>query len=137
MNLAGFAAAVRGVAARCEADLARECAQVAAREYHAALEITTPVLTGALRESMHVISVTGGGAVAVAEVGSDLIYARFRNDGGTIRVKHARVLTDGTRFFGKEVHQAGARYIEKAEAWAEGPIRAACQVKLDEMITLP
>lgn len=138
MNLAGFAAAVKGVAERADAELATECARVAAREYLAALAITTPVLTGALRESEHVFGVTGGGAVAVAEVGSELIYAEFRNNGGTIHSKGPWPLRNRAtnQVFGRVVHQAGSHYIERAADWAQGPIAAACQVKLDEIVRL-
>jgi hypothetical protein len=138
VNLAEFAGACKALAERAEADLARECAQAAAREYLAALHVTTPVLTGALRESEHVMGVTGGGPVAVAEVGSELIYARFRNFGGTIHSKGPWPLRNRAtgQVFGRSVTQAGSHYIENAEAWAEGPIRAACQARLDEMIRL-
>ena len=91
MDLAGFGAAVRDVASRAEASLASDCARTAAREFLGALQVTTPVETGALRASEHVFGVTGGGAVAVAVVGSDLIYAHFRNFGGTITKQVARV----------------------------------------------
>jgi hypothetical protein len=136
VNLAGFAAAAKAMAGRAEEGLAVECARTAAREYLAALHITTPVRSGALRASEHVFSVSGSGAAATAVVGSELVYARFRNYGGTIRVKRARVLTDGSRFFGREVHQHGAHYIEGAEGVARGPIRAACQIRLDEYLRL-
>lgn len=137
MDLAGFAGAVRDLAARAEAELAGECARVAAREFLAALDVTTPVRSGELRRSMHTFSVSGGGAVAVAVVGSDLIYAKFRNDGGTIHVRRAKVLgTPAVGFFGKSVTQAGAHYMEAAEADAAGLIAAACKIKLDEIIRL-
>jgi Bacteriophage HK97-gp10, putative tail-component len=136
VNLAEFAAAARAAAGRAEESLAVDCARVAAREYLAALHVTTPVQSGALRASERVFSVSGSGTEAAAVVGSELVYARFRNYGGTIRVKRARVLTDGTRFFGREVHQHGSHYIEAAEGEAAGPIRAACQVKLDEFLRL-
>lgn len=126
MDLAGFAAEVRALAVRAETGLARDCAGAAARELLAALEVTTPVRSGALRASERIFSVSGGGPVAVAVVGSDLIYAKFRNDGGTIRVKRAKVLTDGAHFFGKQVTQHGSHYMERGEAEALGPIQAAC-----------
>jgi hypothetical protein len=134
LNLAEFAAAAKALATRAETELAGECARVAAREYLAALDVTTPVLSGALRASERVFAVSGGGPVAVAVVGSDLIYARFRNNGGTIRVKHAKVLTDGSRFFGREVHQHGSHYMERGEGLAAGPIRASCQIMLDDFL---
>jgi len=138
VNLAEFAAAMRDVAVRADAELASECARVASREYLAALAVTTPVLTGALRESEHVMSLSGGGAVAVAEVGSELIYAKFRNDGGTITSHGPWPLRNREtgQVFGRQVTQAGSHYIERAADWAEGPIAAACQVKLDEIVTL-
>jgi len=136
VDLAGFAAAVKGIAERADAELAPECARTAAREFLGALQVTTPVESGALRESERIFSVSGAGPVAVAVVGSDLIYAKFRNDGGTIRVKHAKLLTDGTRFFGKQVTQAGSHYMERGEAEAAGPIEAACRAYLDEFLRL-
>ncbi len=137
MNLAGFAAEVKALAERAEAGLASECAEAAAREFRAALDVTVPVLSGDLRDSMHTMSVSGGGAVAVAVVGSDLIYARFRNDGGTITSKGPWPLrsADG-RVFGRQVTQQGSHYMERAEGWAEGPIAATCRVKLDDFLHL-
>jgi Bacteriophage HK97-gp10, putative tail-component len=137
VDLAGFAAEVRALAARAESGLARDCAGAAARELLAALEVTTPVRTGALRASERIFSVSGGGPAAVAVVGSDLVYAKFRNDGGTIRVKHAKVLgTPAVGFFGKKVTQAGAHYMEAAEAEAIGPIQAACASIVADFLTL-
>ena len=108
VNLAEFAGACKAAADRAEASLAHDCAEAAAREYLAALHVTTPVLTGALRASERVFAVSGGGEAAVAEVGSDLVYARFRNYGGTIRSKGPWPLrsADG-RVFGRVVHQHG------------------------------
>jgi hypothetical protein len=127
VDLAGFAAEIRALAARAETGLARDCAGAAARELLAALEVTTPVRSGALRASERIWSVSGGGPVAVAIVGSDLVYAKFRNDGGTIHVKRAKVLgTPAVGFFGKQVTQAGSHYMERAEGEAIGPIQAAC-----------
>jgi hypothetical protein len=127
VDLAGFAAEMRALAGRAESGLARDCAGAAARELLAALEVTTPVRSGALRASERIFSVSGGGPVAVAIVGSDLIYARFRNEGGTITVKRAKVLgTPAVGFFGKSVTQAGSHYMERGEGMALGPIQAAC-----------
>lgn len=137
MNLAEFAGEVRALAGRAEAELAAECARAAGKEFLAALAVTTPVRTGALRASERVFSVTGGGPVAVAVVGSDLIYARFRNDGGTIRVKRAKVLgTPAVGFFGKQVTQHGSHYMERAEAEAAGLIQAMCAITLAEFLHL-
>jgi hypothetical protein len=137
VDLAGFAGAVRGVADRAEASLANDCARTAAREFLGALQVTTPVLTGALRESEHVSGVTGGGAVATAIVGSDLIYAHFRNFGGTITKKSPGSLgTPAAGFFGHSVTQAGSHYMERAQAEAIGPIQAACRAYLDEFLVI-
>jgi hypothetical protein len=137
VNLAEFAAEVRALAGRAEAGLAGECARAAAKEMLAALEVTTPVRSGALRASERVFSITGGGPVAVAVVGSDLIYAKFRNDGGTIRVKRAKVLgTPAVGFFGKQVTQAGSHYMERAEVEAAGLIQAMCAITLAEFLHL-
>jgi hypothetical protein len=137
VNLAEFAAEIRVLAGRAEAELAAECARVAGKEMLAALEVTTPVRSGALRQSERVFSITGGGPVAVAVVGSDLIYAKFRNDGGTIHVRRAKVLgTPAVGFFGKSVTQAGSHYMERAEAEAAGLIQAMCAITLAEFLHL-
>lgn len=135
MNLAEGAGRLREIAARCDESLARDCAAAGAKEYLAALHVTTPVESGALRASEKVNFVAGDGVHAVADVGPDIIYDRFRNDGGTIRVKNATVLTDGTSFFGKQVTQAGSRYMERAADDAEGTIGAAMRIIVDEYLT--
>jgi hypothetical protein len=137
VNLAEFAAATRELAGRAENGLASECARVAANEYLAALYVTTPVQSGALRASERVWRVFGAGATAVAVVGPNIIYDRFRNDGGTIRVRRAKVLTDGTRFFGKQVTQKGSHYMERAVDEAAGPMQAAMHIALSDFLTLP
>ena len=136
MNLAEFAAAAREVAERADAGLARNCARAGANEFLAALHVTTPVETGALRASERVWRVFGGGATAEAIVGPSIIYDRFRNDGGTITVRRAKVLTNGSQFFGRSVTQAGSHYMERAAEWSEGTMPAAMQVILDEIVTL-
>lgn len=138
MNLAEFAAATRTLADRAKASLALEVAERGAKELLAAMFVVTPVLSGDLRASEHVQSVAGDGAHAVAMVGPDgsVPYDRFRNDGGTIHVKHAKVLTDGTRFFGRSVTQQGAHYMEKAEDEARPLVEAMAKIVVDEFITL-
>lgn len=128
MNFAEAAGRAKAVADRAEAGLARDCAQAGGREFLAELHVTTPVLSGALRASEHILSVSGSGSHAVAVVGPDgsVIYDRFRNDGGTITVKRAKVLgTPAVGFFGRSVTQAGSRYMERAEEAAEGTMHAA------------
>jgi len=138
VNLAEAAGAFRRVAERAEEGLARECAQAAAREFLAALDVTTPVLSGDLRRSMHTFSVSGGGTRAVAVVGSDLIYAAFRNYGGTITSKGPWPLRNRAtgQVFGRSVTQHGAHYMESAEGLAEGPIRAAVAIAADDMFRI-
>jgi hypothetical protein len=137
MNLQGAAARFREIEANCEAGLARDCAKAGAKEYLAALHVTTPVLSGALRASEHILSVSGSGAAAVAVVGPDgsVIYDRFRNNGGTITVKRARVLgTPAVGFFGKSVTQAGSRYMERAADDVEGTLPSAMRGILDDYL---
>jgi Bacteriophage HK97-gp10, putative tail-component len=134
VDFAEAAARFREATARAEASLARDCARAGANEFLAELHVTTPVESGALRASERVWRVSGGGAHAEAIVGPNIIYARFRNDGGTIRVRRAKVLTDGTRFFGRSVTQHGAHYMEKAEAGAQGTIQAAMAAILSDYL---
>jgi phage gpG-like protein len=136
VNLAEGAAAWRDVAGRAEAGLARECCEAAARDYLAVLRAVTPKRTGKLMESETIDAVTGGGTHAMAVIGPHTVYARFRNYGGVISVKHAKVLTDGQTFFGKSVRQSGSHYMEKAEAASAGPIAEACREVVARFFTI-
>jgi hypothetical protein len=136
MDLDGFAAAIDTLADRAEARLAAECARVAANEFVAALHVTTPVESGKLRASERVWRVWGSGATAEAIAGPNIIYDRFRNDGGTISVRRARVLSNGFRFFGRHVTQHGAHYMEKAEAESAATIPAAIRIALGDFLVL-
>ena len=134
MNFAEAAARARAVTDKAQASLARDCARAGANEFLAELHVTTPVETGALRASERVWRVFGGGASAQAIVGPNIVYGRFRNYGGTIKVRRAKVLTDGSRFFGKQVTQSGSHYMERAEDAAEGTMRAAMQAILSDYL---
>jgi hypothetical protein len=125
LNFAEAASRAKAVADRAEAGLAKDCARAGANEFLAELHVTTPVESGALRASERVWRVFGGGSSAQAIVGPNIIYGRFRNDGGTITVRRAKVLTNGSQFFGRSVTQAGSHYMERAEEGAEGTMHAA------------
>lgn len=127
MNLSEAAARARAVSDRAAGSLAKDCAAAGAKEFLAELHVTTPVLSGALRTSERVWHVSGGGTAAVAVVGPDIIYARFRNYGGTIRSKGPWPLRNRAtgQVFGRQVTQAGSHYMERAEAGAEGTMHAA------------
>ena len=135
MNLAEAASRARAVADKAASGLARDCARAGANEFLAELHVTTPVETGALRASERVWRVFGGGATAQAIVGPNIVYGRFRNYGGTIRVRRAKVLgTPAVGFFGRQVTQAGSHYMERAEDAAEGTMRAAMQAILSDYL---
>lgn len=137
MNLSEAAARFREMAEKASEGLAVDCARAGAKEYLAGLFVTTPVLTGALRATEKVNFVSGDGTHAIADVGPDIIYDRFRNDGGTITVKRAKVLgTPAVGFFGRSVTQAGSRYMERAVTEVEGTLPAAMQGIVDEYFTL-
>ena len=136
MTLDEFAAAVEALADRAETELAPACARAAANEFLAALHVTTPVRSGALRASERVWRVWGSGPTAEAIVGPNIRYDHFRNEGGTISVRRAWVLTDGVRFFGRHVTQHGAHYMEKARGEASATIPAACVIALSDFLTL-
>jgi Bacteriophage HK97-gp10, putative tail-component len=132
VNLAEFAAAVRELAGRCEESLARDCAAAGARAFLPILRSTTPVESGRLRESEAVKAVTGGGTHAEAVIAPNTVYALFRENGGTIHVRRAKVLTDGVSFFGRSVTQAGSHYVQRAHDMAEGPVQVAVQMVVDK-----
>lgn len=137
VNLGEFAAALRGLAERAEADLAPQCAEEAGRDFLAVLRAVTPKRTGHLMESESLDSVTGGGAVAEAVVGAHAVYAEFRNNGGTItRHGPGSLGTPAVGFFGHSVTQRGSHYFERAEGLAVSQIQAACQGVLDRFLVL-
>lgn len=125
MDLAEAAARFREIAERCEQGLALDAARAAADVALVQLKIVTPVLTGALRDSEHIDAVFGGGSHATAILAPHIIYADFRDKGGTIRIRNKKVLSDGSRFFGTHVTQAGSHYMERGEIAARGPVRDA------------
>lgn len=124
------------MAERCEASLALDCAEAGAKDAVAVLRVVTPKRSGRLADSEVVNSVTGSGTVAVADYGPHTVYDEFRNRGGTIHVRNAKVLTDGVTFFGKSVTQAGSHYMEKGSDAARGPVAAACEAVLERFLVL-
>ena len=129
MNLAEFAAAARDLAARAEASLALDVCRAMADVALPQLQIVTPVLSGALRDSEHIDAVFGSGAFAGAVIAPHIIYAEFRNNGGTITSKGPWPLRNaGTgQVFGRHVTQAGSHYMERGEAAARGPCHAVAE----------
>lgn len=111
-----------------KATAALKGAQAGGNAFLRELQRVTPVLTGTLRRSERINSLTGSGTRATATLGPHTVYAHFRNFGGVIRAKRARVLVSaGGVVFGKEVKQSGSHYMEKAAAWAaagglDGPV---------------
>jgi hypothetical protein len=129
-SLDAFADALSRAARDLEENGAIRCAQEFQPKFLAEFKRNTPKRSGALAGSEH-SDLEGGGAHAEVKVSTNLpLYASFRNDGGTIHVRHARVLTDGASFFGKQVTQRGSHYKERTVSWAGGAIGAAC----DEII---
>ena len=150
MDLAGFAAAVRVAADRAEAELAMVACAEGSRDFLAVLRMVTPKRSGALMDSETVTGPTGSGAFAVAEVGPHIIYAEFRNEGGTISAKVEPARSGGKYPSGKprrhslhwpggfamHVTQAGSHYMERAEAAGRGAVERACQTAADRFISL-
>jgi phage gpG-like protein len=74
---------------------------------------TAPVLTGTLRRSIRTNSV----GASSATYGPHVVYAHIQDQGGIIRVKRAKVLTNGTEFFGRQVTMPAQHYMARgAEA---------------------
>jgi hypothetical protein len=134
MDLASFALALNRTAAALDSEAATRCARAAGGAFLGEFKKNTPVESGALRDSES-MEVSGGGTHATAHVSTHLgLYASFRNDGGTIRVKHARVLSDGKSFFGKEVTQKGSGYLERTVEWADaGGMRGPMDTAIDRI----
>ena len=137
VNLGEFAAELKGLAERADADLARTCAEEAGRDFLAILRMVTPKRSGHLAASESLDSVSGGGAVAVAIVGAHAKYAEFREHGGTI-TKHSpgSLGTPAVGWFGHSVTQKGSHYFEKAEGLAGPQIAEVCRATLSRFLTL-
>lgn len=127
MTLEELAGVLRETAARAEESLAREVVTEMARTYLAILKTRTPVRSGMLRDSEYPDFIAGNGEHATAAVSPHTVYAQFREDGGTITVKRAKVLTDGVSFFGRSVTQEGSHYVERSHNAALAPCHAAAQ----------
>ena len=137
MDLGEFAAALRGLADRAESELALECVRPAAREALASLQMETPVRSGALRGSEVIRSVAGSGAYAEAVYGPDIVYDRFRNDGGTItRHGPGSLGTPAVGFFGHSVTQRGDHYIERGEELARANVETIVRTVVQDFLTL-
>lgn len=120
MDLPEFAVRLNRLAAELSDNAATRAANGAGGAFLGELKKNTPVETGALRDSEDV-AVSGGGTHARAHIQTHLpLYASFREYGGTIHVKHARVLTNGAQFFGKVVTQHGSGYMARTVDWADG-----------------
>jgi hypothetical protein len=129
VDFAEAAARFREATVRAEASLARDCAGAGARAFLPIERSVTPVLSGKLRDSEAVKALSGDGSYAEAVISPNTVYARFRNDGGKITVRRAKVLTDGVHFFGRSVTQAGSHYVERAHEMAIGPVQVAIRMR--------
>ena len=134
-GLGELAAAFDRAADALERDGATRAARAAGGAFLGQLKANTPVLTGALRASES-MTVTGGGSFASALISTHMpVYASFREHGGTITVKRARVLTDGRHFFGKSVTQEGSHYMERTRQWAAGgTLQGPVQTAIDRLL---
>ena len=133
--LSDWAAKLSAAADRMEAELAVTVCREQAKDFIAIERIVTPKRSGALAGSEHVDSVTGGGAHAEAIAGPHIIYARFRNDGGTItrKLPWPHVLGTGP-WYGHQVTQKGSHYVERAEADAAGIMGGVAEGVLGEFL---
>ena len=98
---------LRKYASKSEAK-ARKAVIKTAYDIHSEAVRHCPVDTGRLRSSIAVE--VGKGASAV--IGTNVKYAKYVEFGTKpheIRIKNAKVLTDGKDFFGKEVHHPGTK----------------------------
>jgi hypothetical protein len=135
VTLEELAATLQECADRASASMARDVVDQMAQIYLPILKSVTPVETGKLRDSEVMNSISGGGAFAQAQAGPHMIYAQFRNDGGTIHSHGPWSLSNGSQYFGRVVTQKGSHYMEKAQAAASGPCEAAARKVMDEYTT--
>jgi hypothetical protein len=131
-----LAALLRRVQAAVEEKAATEACRDAAVQFARIWRSNTPVLTGALQGSERIDSVSGGGTHAEATLSThEPAYASFREHGGTIRVKRARVLTNHVEFFGRQVTQAGSWYTRRTLDVSGPALEQACRDALNRVIS--
>jgi|SRR5580698_8401680 hypothetical protein len=132
---ADLAAALERIKAAVDSKSGEVCIKAMAPVALRYLQQATPVETGRLRGSERVDSISASGTHGEAFIAPHTVYARFRNDGGTIHVKRAKVLSNGVSFFGKQVTQAGDGYLERGTEAGEGPCRDAASAALGRLIS--
>jgi hypothetical protein len=139
--LSEWAAELSAAAARIEDGLAVTVVREQARDFLAIERIITPKRSGKLADSETIDAVTGGGTQAVAIVSPHIIYAQFRNDGGTITRKKRRPAVLGSYggpYFGHgnpaTVTQKGSHYVERSEAEAKPVLTAVAEAVLTEFL---
>jgi phage gpG-like protein len=76
---------------------------------------SAPVLTGTLRRSIRINSISGGGGRGEAVYGPHVIYAGIQDQGGVITIKHKKVLAnvETGQFFGTSVEIPAQHYMER------------------------
>lgn len=146
MNALGaWAAKVAAAAERIEGGLAIAVVREQARDFLAIERAVTPKRTGRLADSERIDSISGGGSHARAVVSPHTIYAKFREDGGTISAKYGEVWktpknskTGRARMYRHTLHwegggfpmhvtQAGSHYVERAQGAAAAPLAGAAE----------
>jgi hypothetical protein len=154
---ADLAAALERIKAAVDSRSGEVCIKAMAPVALRYLQQATPVLTGRLRGSERVDSLSASGRHGEAFIAPHTVYARFRNDGGTITPKHMtkpKVVSYTTKrgkrvtyttksrlgylkfngHYAQKVKQAGDGYIERGTAAGEGPCRDAASAALGRLI---
>ena len=146
MDLGEFADALGRAADAVSDHGALDACDKASEQFLEKLHENTPKLSGALADSEWRDSLTGSGEYATAVISTHLpLYAKFREEGGTIRAhdrprggwtgpptgvfprrwgihQHTLHWPDGP--FPLEVHQVGSHYMSRTVEWANsGPIQ--------------
>lgn len=80
--------------------------------------------SGTLARSVRPTKVRMSGFRATVSVAPHTVYARIQQKGGTIRVKRAKVLTDGKTFFGTQVTLLARPYMDVTGQRAQAAFRA-------------
>jgi hypothetical protein len=135
VDLSEFAGALRRAAEYVQAKAADHIVDDCAEKFLEKLKDNTPVLTGALQGGESIDSFSSGGTSASARISTHTpLYASFRETGGEISIKRARVLTNGVEFFGTHVHQEGSWYMRRTVEWAEGALPEICQRAITQIL---
>lgn len=111
-------------------------ARIAGAEMVRSTMSVAPVLTGTLRRSIRINSISTSGTKGTATYGPHVVYDRIQDQGGVITVRTRRVLYSRQldKFFGRSVRMPGQHYMARGAQAGEPRVTQAMRQYLDGLM---